>query len=201
MKNESKQVRAMLKNTKSPTLYPITILAIIICSIQLVLSIALVQKGIRFKEFVAVSVLIYICLLVMGFIFQKIDGWLVDYERKRYVEYIHGIDQYDILFEKLLYHQAYETYKNQLLKDDRYKKILLTTVDIARARGEIHEGILKEAIATLDKPEVKRVKPVEITIPSVTPIDMFLKKHRKSDKNRTNDSIKRAADIFLDDKE
>jgi hypothetical protein len=74
-------------------------------------------------------------------------------------------------------------------------------VDLARVKGEIHEGILKEAIAMLDKPEEKRETPVEITQPSVTPIDMFLKKHRKSDKNRTNDSIKRAADIFLNDKE
>jgi hypothetical protein len=125
----------------------------------------------------------------------------VEYERKRYAEYIHSINQHDILFEKLLYHQAYEVYKKKLLKDDRYKKILLTTVDIARVKGEIHEGILKEAIAMLNKPEEKRETPVEITLPSVTPIDMFLKKHRKSDKNKTGDSIKRAADIFLNDKE
>jgi hypothetical protein len=74
-------------------------------------------------------------------------------------------------------------------------------------RGEIHEGILKEAIAILDKPEEKQEKqekqekPVEKTIPSSSPVDMFLKKHNKSDKNTTNDSLKRAADIFLDDKE
>jgi hypothetical protein len=56
----------------------------------------------------------------------------------------------------------------------------------------------------LNKPEVhqeQQEKPSEITIPSVTPIDMFLKKHRKSDKNKTGDSIKRAADIFLNDEE
>jgi hypothetical protein len=194
----------MLKNTTSPRLYPLTILAIITFFIQLVLSLMMVQKAIRFKEFVTVTIILLVCLLVMGFIFEMIDGWLVEYERKRYAEYIHSINQHDILFEKLLYHQAYEVYKKKLLKDDRYKKILLTTVDLARVRGEIHEGILKEAIAMLNKPEVQQEqqeKPSEITIPSVTPIDMFLKKHRKSDKNRTNDSIKRAADIFLNDKE
>jgi ABC-type transport system involved in cytochrome bd biosynthesis fused ATPase/permease subunit len=197
----------MLKNTTSPRLYPLTILAIITFFIQLVLSLMMVQKAIRYKEFVVVTIILLVCLLVMGFIFEMIDGWLVEYERKRYAEYIHSIDQHNILFEKLLYHQAYEVYKKKLLKDDRYKKILLTTVDLARVRGEIHAGILKEAIAMLNKPEVPQVpqvqqeKPVEITLPSVTPIDMFLKKHRKSDKNQTNDSIKRAADIFLNDKE
>jgi hypothetical protein len=197
----------MLKNTTSPRLHPLTILAIIAFFIQLVLCLMMVQKAIRYKEFVTVTIILLVCLLAMGFIFEMIDGWLVEYERKRYAEYIHSIDQHDILFEKLLYHQAYEVYKRKLLKDDRYKKILLTTVDLARVRGEIHEGILKEAIAMLNKPEVQQVqqvqqeKPVEITLPSVTPIDMFLKKHRKSDKNQTNDSIKRAADIFLNDKE
>jgi hypothetical protein len=194
----------MLKNTTSPRLYPLTILAIITFFIQLVLCLMMVQKAIRYKEFVVVTIILLVCLLVMGFIFEMIDGWLVEYERKRYAEYIHSINQHDILFEKLLYHQAYEVYKKKLLKDDRYKKILLTTVDLARVRGEIHEGILKEAIAMLNKPEVQQEqqeKPSEITIPSVTPIDMFLKKHRKSDKNQTNDSIKRAADIFLNDKE
>jgi hypothetical protein len=194
----------MLKNTTSPRLYPLTILAIITFFIQLVLCLMMVQKVIRYKEFVVVTIILLVCLLVMGFIFEMIDGWLVEYERKRYAEYIHSIDQHNILFEKLLYHQAYEVYKKKLLKDDRYKKILLTTVDLARVRGEIHEGILKEAIAMLNKPEVQQEqqeKPSEITIPSVTPIDMFLKKHRKSDKNQTNDSIKRAADIFLNDKE
>jgi hypothetical protein len=191
----------MLKNTTSPRLYPLTILAIITFFIQLVLCLMMVQKAIRYKEFVTVTIILLVCLLIMGFIFEMIDGWLVEYERKRYAEYIHSINQHDILFEKLLYHQAYETYKKKLLKDDRYKKILLTTVDLARVKGEIHEGILKEAIAMLDKPEVKRETPVEITQPSVTPIDMFLKKHRKSDKNKTNDSIKRAADIFLNDRE
>jgi hypothetical protein len=197
----------MLKNTTSPRLYPLTILAIITFFIQLVLSLMMVQKAIRYKEFVVVTIILLVCLLVMGFIFEMIDGWLVEYERKRYAEYIHSIDQHNILFEKLLYHQAYEVYKKKLLKDDRYKKILLTTVDLARVRGEIHAGILKEAIAMLNKPEVPQVpqvqqeKPIEITLPSVTPIDMFLKKHRKSDKNITNDSIKRAADIFLNDKE
>jgi hypothetical protein len=191
----------MLKNTTSPRLYPLTILAIITFFIQLVLCLMMVQKVIRYKEFVVVTIILLVCLLVMGFIFEMIDGWLVEYERKRYAEYIHSINQHGILFEKLLYHQAYEVYKKKLLKDDRYKKILLTTVDLARVRGEIHEGILKEAIAMLNKPEEKRETPVEITLPSVTPIDMFLKKHRKSDKNQTNDSIKRAADIFLNDKE
>jgi hypothetical protein len=191
----------MLKNTTSPRLYPLTILAIITFFIQLVLSLMMVQKAIRYKEFVTVTIILLVCLLVMGFIFEMIDGWLVEYERKRYAEYIHSIDQHNILFEKLLYHQAYEVYKKKLLKDDRYKKILLTTVDLSRMRGEIHEGILKEAIAMLNKPEEKRETPVEITLPSATPIDMFLKKHRKSDKNQTNDSIKRAADIFLNDKE
>jgi hypothetical protein len=194
----------MLKNTTSPRLYPLTILAIITFFIQLVLCLMMVQKAIRYKEFVVVTIILLVCLLVMGFIFEMIDGWLVEYERKRYAEYIHSINQHDILFEKLLYHQAYEVYKKKLLKDDRYKKILLTTVDLARVKGEIHEGILKEAIAMLNKPEVQQEqqeKPSEITIPSVTPIDMFLKKHRKSDKNQANDSIKRAADIFLNDKE
>jgi hypothetical protein len=191
----------MLKNTTSPRLYPLTILAIITFFIQLVLCLMMVQKVIRYKEFVVVTIILLVCLLVMGFIFEMIDGWLVEYERKRYAEYIHSINQHGILFEKLLYHQAYEVYKKKLLKDDRYKKILLTTVDLARVRGEIHEGILKEAIAMLNKPEEKRETPVEITLPSVTPIDMFLKKHRKSDKNKTGDSIKRAADIFLNDKE
>jgi ABC-type transport system involved in cytochrome bd biosynthesis fused ATPase/permease subunit len=194
----------MLKNTTSPRLYPLTILAIITFFIQLVLSLMMVQKAIRYKEFVTVTIILLVCLLVMGFVFEMIDGWLVEYERKRYAEYIHSIDQHDVLFEKLLYHQAYEAYKRKLLKDDRYKRILMTTVDIARAKNEIHEGILKEAIAMLNKPEVQQEqqeKPSEITIPSVTPIDMFLKKHRKSDKNQTNDSIKRAADIFLNDKE
>jgi hypothetical protein len=191
----------MLKNTTSPRLYPLTILAIITFFIQLVLSLMMVQKAIRYKEFVTVTIILLVCLLVMGFIFEMIDGWLVEYERKRYAEYIHSIDQHNILFEKLLYHQAYEVYKKKLLKDDRYKKILLTTVDLSRMRGEIHEGILKEAIAMLNKPEEKRETPVEITLPSATPIDMFLKKHRKSDKNKTGDSIKRAADIFLNDKE
>jgi ABC-type transport system involved in cytochrome bd biosynthesis fused ATPase/permease subunit len=194
----------MLKNTTSPRLYPLTILAIITFFIQLVLSLMMVQKAIRYKEFVTVTIILLVCLLVMGFIFEMIDGWLVEYERKRYAEYIHSIDQHDTLFEKLLYHQAYDDYKKKLLKDDRYKKIVLKTVDIARVRGEIHEGILKEAIAMLNKPEVQQEqqeKPSEVTIPSVTPIDMFLKKHRKSDKNQTNDSIKRAADIFLNDKE
>jgi hypothetical protein len=191
----------MLKNTTSPRLYPLTILAIITFFIQLVLSLMMVQKAIRYKEFVTVTIILLVCLLVMGFVFEMIDGWLVEYERKRYAEYIHSIDQHNILFEKLLYHQAYEVYKKKLLKDDRYKKILLTTVDLSRMRGEIHEGILKEAIAMLNKPEEKRETPVEITLPSATPIDMFLKKHRKSDKNQTNDSIKRAADIFLNDKE
>jgi hypothetical protein len=194
----------MLKNTTSPRLYPLTILAIITFFIQLVLCLMMVQKAIRFKEFATVTIILLVCLLVMGFIFEMIDGWLVEYERKRYAEYIHSIDQHDVLFEKLLYHQAYEAYKRKLLKDDRYKRILTATVDIARAKNEIHEGILKEAIAILNKPEVQQEqqkKPSEITIPSVTPIDMFLKKHRKSDKNQTNDSIKRAADIFLNDKE
>jgi hypothetical protein len=192
----------MLKNTTSPRLYPLTILAIITFFIQLVLSLMLGQKAIRYKEFVTVTIILLVCLLVMGFIFEMIDGWLVEYERKRYAEYIHSIDQHDVLFEKLLYHQAYEAYKRKLLKDDRYKRILMTTVDIARAKNEIHAGILKEAIAILNKPEVQQEqqeKPVEIMIPSVTPIDMFLKKHRKSDKNKTGDSIKRAADIFLND--
>jgi hypothetical protein len=200
----------MLKNTKSPTLYPITILAIISSCIQLVLSIALLQKWIRWKEFVTVTIIIYACLLVMGFIFQKIDGWLVDYERKRYAEYIHSIDQHGILFEKLLYHQAYETYKKKLLNDDSRRKVLIKTVDLARMRGEIHEGILKEAIEIFNESEEdleklaklgKQETPVEKPIPSISPIDMFLKKHSKSDKNKTNDSIKRAADIFLNDKE
>jgi ABC-type transport system involved in cytochrome bd biosynthesis fused ATPase/permease subunit len=191
----------------SPRLYPLTILAIITSFIQLVLSLMMVQKAIRYKEFVTVTIILLVCLLVMGFVFEMIDGWLVEYERKRYAEYIHSIDQHDVLFEKLLYHQAYEAYKRKLLKDDRYKRILMTTVDIARAKNEIHAGILKEAISILNKPEEQQVpqvpqeKPVEITLPSVTPIDMFLKKHRKSDKNQTNDSIKRAADIFLNDKE
>ena len=170
----------------------------------------MVQKGIRWKEFVTVTIIIYVCLLVMGFIFQKIDGWMVEYERKRYAEYIHSIDQHDILFEKLLYHQAYETYKKQLLKDDRHKKILLKTVDIARVRGEIHEGILKEAIEIFNKSEEgleklakleKQETPVEKAIPSISPVDMFLKKHSKSNNSKTNDSLKRAADIFLNDKE
>jgi ABC-type transport system involved in cytochrome bd biosynthesis fused ATPase/permease subunit len=194
----------MLKNTTSPRLYPLTILAIITFFIQLVLSLMMVQKAIRYKEFVTVTIILLVCLLVMGFVFEMIDGWLVEYERKRYAEYIHSIDQHDVLFEKLLYHQAYEAYKRKLLKDDRYKRILMTTVDIARAKNEIHEGILKEAIAMLNKPEVQQEqqeKPSEITIPSVTPIDIFLKQHRKSDKNQTNDSIKRAADIFLNNKE
>jgi ABC-type transport system involved in cytochrome bd biosynthesis fused ATPase/permease subunit len=194
----------MLKNTTSPRLYPLTILAIITFFIQLVLSLMMVQKAIRYKEFVTVTIILLVCLLVMGFVFEMIDGWLVEYERKRYAEYIHSIDQHDVLFEKLLYHQAYEAYKRKLLKDDRYKRILMTTVDIARAKNEIHEGILKEAIALLNKPEVQQEqqeKPSEITIPSVTPIDIFLKQHRKSDKNQTNDSIKRAADIFLNNKE
>jgi hypothetical protein len=191
----------MLKNTTSPRLYPLTILTIITFFIQLVLCLMMVQKAIRYKEFVTVTIILLVCLLAMGFVFEMIDGWLVEYERKRYAEYIHSIDQHNILFEKLLYHQAYEVYKKKLLKDDRYKKILLTTVDLSRMRGEIHEGILKEAIAMLNKPEEKRETPVEITLPSVTPIDMFLKKHRKSDKNKTGDSIKRAADIFLNDKE
>jgi hypothetical protein len=190
----------MLKNTTSPRLYPLTILAIITFFIQLVLSLMMVQKGIRFKEFVTVTIILLVCLLAMGFIFEMIDGWLVEYERKRYSEYIHSIDQHNILFERVIQHEMYETYKNKVLRDESRSKLLLKTVDIARVKGEIHAGILKEAMAILDKPEEKRETSVEITQPSVTPIDMFLKKHRKSDKNRTNDSLKRAADIFLDDK-
>jgi hypothetical protein len=195
----------MLKNTKSPTLYPITILAIITSCIQLVLSIALLQKWIRWKEFVMVTIILFVCLLAMGFIFEMIDGWLVEYERKRYAEYIHSIDQHSILFDKLLQHEAYEAHKKRLLKDDSRKNLLLKTVDIAKMRGEIHEGILKEAIAMLNKPEAQAEKPVEKSlekpIEKATPVEMFLKKHRKSDKNGTNDSIKRAADIFLKDTE
>jgi hypothetical protein len=191
----------MLKNTKSPTLYPITILVIITSSIQLVLSIALLQKWIRWKEFVTVTIILLVCLLAMGFIFEMIDGWLVEYERKRYAEYIHSIDQHNILFERVIQHEMYETYKKKVLRDERLIKLLLKTVDIAQMKGEIHAGILKEAMTILDKPEEQREKPIEITQPSVTPIDMFLKKHRKSDKNKTGDSIKRAADIFLNDKE
>jgi hypothetical protein len=200
----------MLKNTTSPRLYPLTILAIITFFIQLVLSLMMVQKAIRFKEFVTVTIILLVCLLVMGFIFEMIDGWLVEYERKRYAEYIHSIDQHDILFDKIMKHELYEMYKKKLLKDERRSTILINTLDIARVKGEIHAGILQEAIAMLSKPEVPQVpqvqkeqreKPIEITLPSVTPIDMFLKKHRKSDKNQTNDSIKRAADIFLNDKE
>jgi hypothetical protein len=108
----------MLKNTTSPRLYPLTILAIITFFIQLVLSLMMVQKAIRYKEFVTVTIILLVCLLAMGFIFEMIDGWLVEYERKRYAEYIHSINQHDILFEKLLYHQAYEVYKKKLLKDD-----------------------------------------------------------------------------------
>jgi hypothetical protein len=197
----------MLKNTTSPRLYPLTILAIITFFIQLVLSLMMVQKAIRYKEFVTVTIILLVCLLAMGFIFEMIDGWLVEYERKRYAEYIHSIDQHDILFDKIMQHELYEMYKKKLLKDERRSTILINTLDIARVKGEIHAGILQEAIAMLNKPEVAQVpkeqreKPIEITIPSVTPIDMFLKKHRKSDKNITNDSIKRAADIFLNDRE
>jgi hypothetical protein len=197
----------MLKNTTSPRLYPLTILAIITFFIQLVLSLMMVQKAIRFKEFVTVTIILLVCLLVMGFIFEMIDGWLVEYERKRYAEYIHSIDQHDRLFEKIMQHELYEMYKKKLLKDERRSTILINTLDIARVKGEIHAGIMQEAIAMLNKPEVPQVpkeqpeKPIEITIPSVTPIDMFLNKHRKSDKNITNDSIKRAADIFLNDRE
>jgi hypothetical protein len=200
----------MLKNTTSPRLYPLTILAIIAFFIQLVLSLMMVQKAIRFKEFITVTIILLVCLLAMGFIFEMIDGWLVEYERKRYAEYIHSIDQHDILFDKIMRHELYEMYKKKLLKDERRSTILINTLDLARVKGEIHAGILQEAIAILNKPEVPKVpqvhqeqreKPAEITLPSVTPIDMFLKKHRKSDKNITNDSIKRAADIFLNDKE
>jgi hypothetical protein len=200
----------MLKNTTSPRLYPITILAIITFFIQLFLSLMLGQKVINLRQYEAVTIILYVCLLVMGFIFQKIDGWLVDYERKRYADYIHSIDQHDMLFEKLLYHQAYETYKKKLLNDDSRRKILLKTVDLSRMRGEIHEGILKEAIEIFNKSEAgleklakleKQETPVEKPIPSISPVDMFLKKHSKSDKNKTNDSIKRATDIFLNDKE
>jgi hypothetical protein len=197
----------MLKNTTSPRLYPLTILAIITFFIQLVLCLMMVQKVIRYKEFVVVTIILLVCLLAMGFIFEMIDGWLVEYERKRYAEYIHSINQHDILFDKIMKHELYEMYKKKLLKDERRSTILINTLDIARVKGEIHAGILQEAIAMLNKPEVPQVhqeqreKPIEITLPSVTPIDMFLKKHRKSDKNQTNDSIKRAADIFLNDKE
>jgi hypothetical protein len=197
----------------SPRLYPLTIVAIITFFIQLVLCLMMVQKAIRYKEFVTVTIILLVCLLVMGSIFEMIDGWLVEYERKRYAEYIHSIDQHDVLFDKIMKHELYEMYKKKLLKDERRSTILINTLDIARVKGEIHAGILQEAIAMLNKPEVPQVpqvpqvlkeqreKPIEITIPSVTPIDMFLKKHRKSDKNKTNDSIKRAADIFLNDKE
>jgi hypothetical protein len=194
----------MLKNTKSPTLYPITILAIITSCIQLVLSIALLQKWIRWKEFVTVTIILLVCLLAMGFIFEMIDGWLVEYERKRYAEYIHSIDQHNILFERVIQHEMYETYKNKVLRDESRSKLLLKTVDIARVKGEIHAGILKEAIAMLDKPEEKQEKqekPIEKTTLNISPVDMFLKKHRKSDKSKPNDSIKRAADIFLSDEE
>jgi hypothetical protein len=197
----------MLKNTTSPRLYPLTILAIITFFIQLFLSLMLGQKAIRLREYEAVTIILLVCLLAMGFIFEMIDGWLVEYERKRYAEYIHSIDQHDILFDKIMKHELYEMYKKKLLKDERRSTILINTLDIARVKGEIHAGILQEAIAMLNKPEVPQVhqeqreKPIEITLPSATPIDMFLKKHRKSDKNQTNDSIKRAADIFLNDKE
>jgi predicted RNase H-like nuclease (RuvC/YqgF family) len=128
----------------------------------------------------------------------------VEYERKRYAEYIHSIDQHNILFERVIQHEMYETYKNKVLRDESRSKLLLKTVDIARVKGEIHAGILKEAIAMLDKPEEKQEKqekPIEKTTPNITPVEMFLKKHSKSDKNKTNDSLKRAADIFLNDKE
>lgn len=191
----------MLKNTTSPRLYPLTILAIITFFIQLLLSLMMVQKAIRLREYEAVTIILLVCLLAMGFIFEMIDVWLTEYERKRYAEYVHSIDQHNILFERVIQHEMYETYKNKVLRDERRSKLLLKTVDIARVKGEIHAGILKEAMAMLDKPEEKRETPVEITLPSATPIDMFLKKHRKSDKNKTSDSIKRAADIFLNDKE
>ena len=173
-----------MENTKhNPIISPILVIVLIGLTLNLVMSLMLLQNLISPKDFIWVSVIIYSLVLSFGAFMSQVDTWLSRYEQNRYRSQLNRIRTDEILFEQVLKRETYKGFRKEYLNDAHRREVLVRMV--AKLQTEFEAGIKADAKAIVEKERNIQMDN------SISPVERFLNKT-----SNPKTSIERAAKIF-----